>query len=145
MGQRHNRKRTRSRPRNRDDATATHRPSGLRPTTTAAHSPSPSPFAHYTPMSSLPRSPPATYWDQQYAAWQSRIQQQSAREQEREREQEQAREQGVAKQKQRSADAQRRRVFGGEEGEGDGESEALCAPMLQVVLDLFGGVDYLDP
>jgi hypothetical protein len=36
---------------------------------------------------------------------------------------------------------EQQRIYGGEPGDGD----ALCAPMLQVVLDLFDGVDYVDP
>ena len=38
-------------------------------------------------------------------------------------------------------EAEQRRVFGGE----DGDEVSLCGPMLQVVLSLFGGVDYVDP
>lgn len=37
--------------------------------------------------------------------------------------------------------AKRIHVFGGDAGDEGGE---LCAPMLQVVLDLFNGVDYED-
>jgi hypothetical protein len=38
-----------------------------------------------------------------------------------------------------------RRVFGGIESlDGDDEAELLCAPMLDVVLSLFGGIDYDD-
>lgn len=35
-----------------------------------------------------------------------------------------------------------RRVFGGVEASDDEESTELCAPMLDVVLALFGGIDY---
>ena len=35
-----------------------------------------------------------------------------------------------------------RRVFGGVEASDDDESTELCAPMLDVVLALFGGIDY---
>jgi len=35
-----------------------------------------------------------------------------------------------------------RRVFGGVEASDDDESTELCAPMLDVVLTLFGGIDY---
>lgn len=38
-------------------------------------------------------------------------------------------------------EAQRLRLFGGEVG----EEASLCAPMLQVVMDLFDGIDYVDP
>lgn len=38
--------------------------------------------------------------------------------------------------------AKRVHVFGGDAGDEAGE---LCAPMLQVLLDLFDGVDYEDP
>ena len=37
---------------------------------------------------------------------------------------------------------QRHRIFGEDGGDEDGD---LCAPMIQVVLDLFDGVDYDDP
>ncbi|GAB7326960.1 hypothetical protein MBLNU13_g10914t2 [Cladosporium sp. NU13] len=37
-----------------------------------------------------------------------------------------------------------RRVFGGVEASDDDESTELCAPMLDVVLTLFGGIDYDD-
>ena len=37
-----------------------------------------------------------------------------------------------------------RRVFGGVETSDDDESTELCAPMLNVVLALFGGIDYDD-
>ena len=37
-----------------------------------------------------------------------------------------------------------RRVFGGVEASDDDESTELCAPMLDVVLALFGGIDYDD-
>ena len=40
-----------------------------------------------------------------------------------------------------AVEAQRIHFFGGEIG----DEVSLCAPMLQVVLDLWGGVDYLDP
>jgi hypothetical protein len=40
-----------------------------------------------------------------------------------------------------AAEAQRLRIFGGEKG----DAVSLCAPMLQVVMGLFGGLDYEDP
>jgi hypothetical protein len=40
--------------------------------------------------------------------------------------------------------SQTRRVFGGVEASDDDESTELCAPMLDVVLALFGGIDYDD-
>lgn len=40
-----------------------------------------------------------------------------------------------------AAEAQRLRIFGGEIG----DEVSLCAPMLQVVTGLFGGLDYEDP
>jgi len=42
---------------------------------------------------------------------------------------------------QEAMEAQTMRMFGGESGE-DG---SLCEPMLKVVTDLFGGIDYEDP
>jgi hypothetical protein len=44
---------------------------------------------------------------------------------------------------QRTARMMMMRVFGGEVDDDDDVS--LCAPMLQVVLDLFDDVDYVDP
>ena len=40
-----------------------------------------------------------------------------------------------------AAEAQRLRIFGGEQG----DEMSLCAPMLQVVMGLFGSLDYEDP
>lgn len=40
-----------------------------------------------------------------------------------------------------AAEMHRLRIFGGEPG----DPVSLCAPMLQVVTGLFGGLDYEDP
>ncbi|KAJ9638308.1 hypothetical protein H2199_006995 [Coniosporium tulheliwenetii] len=75
----------------------------------------------FQPILNSVRNPPANAWQQQYTAWQARVHQQQ--------------------QEQAMIEAQRLRLFGGEVG----EEASLCAPMLQVVMDLFDGIDYVDP
>ncbi len=115
MGQRHNRKRTRSRPRNRDRSHQLHSRDSL----TTSNYPLRSPvfFAPTSPVRTLP----ANAWQQQYTTWQHRTRQQQ--------------------QEQEMAEGQRLRLFGGEMG----EEASLCAPMLRVVMDLFDDIDYVDP
>ncbi|KAF1811765.1 hypothetical protein P152DRAFT_474486 [Eremomyces bilateralis CBS 781.70] len=128
MGSRHNRKRTRSRPRNRRPS----RSSSLDSLDSVSFDPVPSPplspfaFAHRPP----------THWHAQYAAWQARLRVEHDRE-------------TVEHPRQRAevaasavVDAQCVRVFGGQLG----EERSLCEPMLRVVMGLFDGcVDYDDP
>ena len=101
MGQRHNRKRTRSRPTRRVQAM-----SPIPEEITCLSAWSPPPFEH---LSTLVRSgtPTSSCSDDEDPIMAKRIS-----------------------------------VFGGDAGDEAGE---LCAPMLQVVLDLFDGVDYEDP
>lgn len=123
MGKRHNRKRTRSRPRHRDGLhikPQNHTRSDSVDTTFSQHSTHRSPFnlsSHY-PLASVPPD----HWHNTYASWQDRVQ----LEQERERE----------------VETQRLRIFGGVPG----DEVSLLEPMLQVVMDLFDGfTDYEDP
>jgi hypothetical protein len=116
MGARHNRKRTRSRPRNRLSPQKSR--SFVNLSNTSALSPT-----------SLSNQRPSTNWHVQYSQWQDR-----AREQQQTqimREQQEA----IA------AEAQRLLIFGGEAG----DEVSLCAPMLSVVMNLFNGrLDYED-
>ncbi|KAF1835839.1 hypothetical protein BDW02DRAFT_494937 [Decorospora gaudefroyi] len=123
MGKRHNRKRTRSRPRNRDSRNTTpinnHTRSDSVHTMSSTLSATSSCFQpHYYPTT---RSS-TNHWDHQYAAWQNRLRLQREQEQE--------------------VETQRLRIFGGLP-----EDEAsLLEPMLKVVTDLFDGFyDYEDP
>lgn len=77
----------------------------------------------------LPIQHSASHWESQWDQWQDRIRQQSMQKQHREHHEAMA------------AEAQRLRIFGGETG----DEVSLCAPMLQVVMGLFGGLDYEDP
>lgn len=121
MSKRHNRKRTRSRPRHRDAAKVRsfhYRTDSFDNISTYPTTPS-SPFQHlsYFP----PANKPAHHWHQTYSAWQSRLRQQ---------------------QEDQALEAQRLRFFGGEIG----DEVSLLEPMLKVVTDLFdGNIDYEDP
>ncbi|KAH7081051.1 hypothetical protein FB567DRAFT_119082 [Paraphoma chrysanthemicola] len=122
MGKRHNRKRTRSRPRHRDGN------SQLKNHTRSTSVDTTSSFAtsHYSfPSTYIPSSNvPANHWHHAYATWQDR----SRLEKER--------------QEMLELETQRLRYFGGEPG----EEVSLLEPMLQVVMDLFdGNTDYDDP
>lgn len=118
MGARHNRRRTRSRPRNRNSAQKSRSFINLSSPLIASSS----------PTSSSQRS--GMYWHQQYSQWQDRL---------REQQQHQALHE---QQEAAAAEAQRLRIFGGEAG----DEVSLCAPMLQVVMGLFNGrLDYEDP
>jgi hypothetical protein len=117
MASRHNRKRTRSRPRNRTSALKSRSLINSSSSSTLN-----SPLPSQTQL-------PTGHWQKQYTQWQDRI-----------REQHQSstvREQAEAA----AAEAQRLRIFGGVAG----DEVSLCAPMLQVVMGLFGGLDYDDP
>jgi len=121
MGSRHNRKRTRSRPRNR---------------CRKSPSASASPLVQSSP--SFPVSPlaqrPANFWHQPYSQLQERLKQQKA----------------LQEQHMKARDSYERammeveqlRMFGGEAG----DEVSLCKPMLDVVMTLFNGnIDYKDP
>ena len=69
------------------------------------------------------------HWQMQWDHWQNRLRQNEVSKQQR------AQHEAIA------AEMQRVRIFGGEIG----DEVSLCAPMLQVVTGLFGGLDYEDP
>ncbi|KAF1947480.1 hypothetical protein EJ02DRAFT_90863 [Clathrospora elynae] len=122
MGKRHNRKRTRSRPRNRDGGNTTKTKKLSRSEsadTTSSYSTTNSSFQpQLNPVANVPTN----YWHQRYSAWQDRLRIEQERVQE--------------------VESQRLRIFGGLP-----EDEAcLLEPMLKVVTDLFDGfTDYEDP
>ena len=103
MGQRHNRKRTRSRPDRQQRAMSPISETSEDVAFLTDRSPSPSP----SQSSERPESRMSSYSDRVDPLAAKRV-----------------------------------RVFGGDAGDEHGE---LCAPMLQVMLDLFDGVDYEDP
>ena len=124
MSKRHNRKRTRSRPRHRDGGKAhsnhirtlsTETSSSFTSTTSSFSQPQ---NVHY-PIATAP----ANHWHQTYSAWQDRrLHYDSERE--------------------KAVEAQRVRFFGGEAG----DDTSLLEPMLKVVTDLFDGMtDFEDP
>ena len=124
MSKRHNRKRTRSRPRHRDGGKAhSNHVRTLSVDTNSSFSSTNSSFPqpqhlHY-PISTAS----ANHWHQTYSAWQDRRLQY---EQERDT----------------ALEAQRVRFFGGEAG----DDISLLEPMLKVVTDLFdGNTDFEDP
>lgn len=141
MGQKHNRRRTRSRPRNRG-----RNPAGAHSRITSFDgdfslaSPQMQPYQSDR-VYSYPQSAPvgraaAEHWDSQYAAWQerARIQRDVA---------DRCRWQRVMDDEMMEPleDERLFRMFGGERG----DETSLCGPMLQVVMDLFDGIDYEDP
>ncbi len=129
MSHRHSKRRSRNRPRHRTSASLPFVPA--EPITNANI------FIGSTALS-YPYDRSATngrqHWQQQYEAWQARVRQQE--------EEAQRKQSHVQQQTQEDAlEAHRIRFFGGEAG----DEVSLCAPMLQVVLDLFNDIDYQDP
>lgn len=125
MSKRHNRKRTRSRPRHRDGGKA--HSNHVRTLSLDTESSFSSTASSISSQSHNPQFPiataPANHWHQTYSAWQDRRLQY---EQEREK----------------VLEAQRVRFFGGEAG----DDMSLLEPMLKVVTDLFdGNTDFEDP
>lgn len=122
-GKRHNRKRTRSRPRHRDAGNARSNHIRTYSMDTDASFPTNS-YSSFQPSNYLPiSSRPADHWDQMYSAWQKR-------EQLRRHEEEQ------------HLETRRLQFYGGEPG----DETSLFEPMLRVVTDLFDGdIDYEDP
>lgn len=118
MGQRHNRRRTRSRPRNHDaqDTFKSARARSLLLYTPSAvsYSTRPEPSSGPPEYQSRFDCSPATPGHPRHSAWPARtlLQQQETL-----------------------------RLFGGEIG----DEASLCAPMLKVVMDLFDDIDYVDP
>jgi len=125
MGQKHNRRRTRSRPRNRNANPSNHRSQAFHShmsslstiSETAALADIPPLLPRYgTPLTAI-----GCQWNAPYLAWMARqAEEDAARDEEDER---------------------LMRMFGGEKG----DEMSLCGPMLQVVMDLFDGIDYEDP
>ncbi|KAF2828053.1 hypothetical protein CC86DRAFT_393227 [Ophiobolus disseminans] len=121
MGKRHNRKRTRSRPRHRDGIPQNiYHTRSISVDTTTSQTTSNSSYQY---LSQFPTTNVhADHWHQTYFAWQHRLQ--------------------VEQERQQVMEVQRLRYFGGEPG----EDVSLLEPMLQVVMDLFdGNTDYEDP
>jgi hypothetical protein len=117
MSKRHNRKRTRSRPRHRDagKARSLHDSRAQSVDTVSSSSTAYSSFQPFHIPLALTDN-----WHPTYSAWHTRLR----------LEQEQA------------LEAQRLRFFGGEAG----DEVSLFEPMLKVVTDLFdGNIDYIDP
>ncbi|KAF2120176.1 hypothetical protein BDV96DRAFT_319999 [Lophiotrema nucula] len=120
MSKRHNRKRTRSRPRHRDGKAHSTTVRTLSVDTNDSFTTTYSTFqpSHFSSATQL-----ANHWHQTYSAWQSRLREGKEREE-------------------AYREAQRLRFFGGEAG----DEVSLLEPMLKVVTDLFDGdIDYEDP
>jgi hypothetical protein len=118
MGKRHNRKRTRSRPRHRDgNPQCKNHTRTSSADTTSSQATDKSPFQpplHY-PIANVK----ANHWHQTYFAWQNRLQ--------------------LEQEQRQVLETERLRYFGGVPG----EEVSLLEPMLQVVMDLFdGNTDY---
>jgi hypothetical protein len=114
MGKRHNRKRTRSRPRHRDGQSQPKihtRSDSIDTTSSQASMSSYHPTSPYHPIANSS----AMHWDETYFAWQNRLQ--------------------IEQQRQQLMEKERIRYFGGVPG----EEVSLLEPMLQVVMDLFDG------
>lgn len=121
MGKRHNRKRTRSRPRHRDSTIQyNNHIRSLSADTTSSEATIISPYQPQPHFSGA--NTPANHWHQTYFAWQTR--------------------QRIEQEQQERLETERLRYFGGVPG----EEVSLLEPMLQVVMDLFdGNTDYEDP
>jgi hypothetical protein len=119
MGKRHNRKRTRSRPRHRDGTNQQqpHFRSGSVDTTTSTSTTNSFQHPHFPAATQ-----PADHWHQTYFAWQNRLR--------------------FEQQREGAMEMHRLRMFGGLPG----DEVSLLEPMLKVVTDLFDGrTDYEDP
>ncbi|KAF2749862.1 hypothetical protein M011DRAFT_456608 [Sporormia fimetaria CBS 119925] len=123
MSKRHNRKRTRSRPRHRSNISNHSRSFSFESDSSFQPNAFISPHATTHASTYLPlANRPADHWDQMYEAWQTRDQ--------------------LRRQQEEALEAHRLRVFG---GEADDEL-SLLEPMLRVVTNLFDGKDdYEDP
>ncbi|KAF2194436.1 hypothetical protein K469DRAFT_547728 [Zopfia rhizophila CBS 207.26] len=116
MSKRHNRKRTRSRPRHRDAGKA--RSNHIRTSSVDTNSSYSTTYSTFQPPPFPLVNRSANHWHQTYSAWQDRIRYEQALED------------------------QNLRLFGGEVG----DEVSLFEPMLKVVTDLFdGNIDYEDP
>lgn len=116
MGKRHNRKRTRSRPRHRDGNSTNQNIQHVRSDSFNTISSQSTNFPYlptYAPITDIS----ADHWHQQYSAWQKRIQ--------------------IEQERAKAVESHQLRVFGGEPGDED----SLFEPMMKVVTDLFDGYD----
>ena len=121
MGKRHNRKRTRSRPRHRDGKTLQNAHVRSHSVDTTSSNSTINSSFHYPAYYPITNTP-ANHWHQTYSAWQDRLR--------------------LEEKRQEALETQRLRYFGGEPG----EEVSLLEPMLQVVMELFdGNTDYEDP
>ncbi|KAJ4991831.1 hypothetical protein SVAN01_02681 [Stagonosporopsis vannaccii] len=115
MGKRHNRKRTRSRPRHRDGNSTNIQ--HFRSNSIDTLSSQSTIISPYQPSHAPIGNVSAEHWHQTYFAWQSRLR----------FEQERA----------KAVESHQLRVFGGEPG----DEVSLFEPMMKVVTDLFDGYD----
>lgn len=121
MGKRHNRKRTRSRPRHRDgNSSPNSNIEHFRSNSVNTNSSASTVIPPYTPAYAPIVNVSADYWHQTYFAWQSRLR----------FEQERA----------KAVENHQLRVYGGEPG----DEVSLFEPMMKVVTDLFDGYDDFD-
>lgn len=122
MGKRHNRKRTRSRPRHRDGADPQIKNHTRSDSVDTSSSSSTSSFITSKHTAAAAANLAVDHWHNTYGAWQDRLRIEHEREQE--------------------VEMQRLRIFGGMPG----DEVSLLEPMLKVVTDLFDGFyDYEDP
>lgn len=117
MGKRHNRKRTRSRPRHRDGDSTNQNIQHYRSNSIDTHSSQSTVLSPYQPSFAPISNVSADHWHNTYFAWQNRLR----------FEQERA----------RAVESHQLRVFGGEPG----DEVSLFEPMMKVVTDLFDGYD----
>lgn len=116
MGKRHNRKRTRSRPRYREGANTNQNIQHIRSNSFDTIS-SQSTISAYQPTYAPIANISADHWHQRYFAWQNRLQ--------------------IEQERAKAVESHQLRVFGGEPGDED----SLFEPMMKVVTDLFDGYD----
>ncbi|KAF1927144.1 uncharacterized protein M421DRAFT_182801 [Didymella exigua CBS 183.55] len=116
MGKRHNRKRTRSRPRHRDSNSSNRDIQHIRSNSFDTIF-SQSTVASYQPMSAPITDISADHWHSAYLAWQNRLR--------------------LEQERAKAVESHQLRFFGGEPGDED----SLFEPMMKVVTDLFDGYD----
>lgn len=120
MGKRHNRKRTRSRPRHRDSSNVNSNIQHFRSNSIDTTSSQSTVISSYQPGYAPFTNISADHWHQTYFAWQNRLR--------------------FEQEKARAMETQQLRIFGGEPG----DEVSLFEPMMKVVTDLFDGHDDFD-